>query len=443
MLDLFLIYQFIRRLVTPFKEWDAYKLGIIDNKGNVIRKRRELRTAEEKRAFGLYDILLLNVKKLLSKLPGGESRLASYTAALFLIREGVIQKDNMLSESVKEDLDVDNIMERLELFLNESLKKPFPLTITSFNNYFAGSAKFKVDNKTHELKFYANYIGDEKTWNVTWMLNNRTVKVIDDKLPVFEIYSTLVEFMRLFIKSAEPDKIEFLASKDSETSGRNSKQNLYMALADKMAKKLGYSISNSGPFIKLMKEDAPTVNVGSGNIAGLGVGPQGEPGLTPTQIKKYKDGNKSQILKRKKYSDLVELFDNPTKFTVKTSRSDLYHLISTVDGKKLEFVADKTHVSSNTWVVFFEYDGTIFQPEEANKNTFKVFSTVISMFDSLIKEKNPIEIEFSADKIEKGVIGSRSKLYYSMVKKFANKNGYEFKTYESKYDTTFLLKRKK
>lgn len=28
-----------------------------------------------------------------------------------------------------------------------------------------------------------------------------------------------------------------------------------------------------------IKEDAPTVNVGSGNIAGLGVGPQGEPGV--------------------------------------------------------------------------------------------------------------------------------------------------------------------
>lgn len=30
---------------------------------------------------------------------------------------------------------------------------------------------------------------------------------------------------------------------------------------------------------KVQKEEAPVNNVGSGNIAGLGVGPQGEPGV--------------------------------------------------------------------------------------------------------------------------------------------------------------------
>jgi len=37
-----------------------------------------------------------------------------------------------------------------------------------------------------------------------------------------------------------------------------------------------------------MWEDAAATNVGGGQIAGLGVGPQGEPGLTPAQIKKHK-----------------------------------------------------------------------------------------------------------------------------------------------------------
>ena len=37
-IDLFLLYQFIKRLATPFKEWDAYELGIIDAKGNTHRK---------------------------------------------------------------------------------------------------------------------------------------------------------------------------------------------------------------------------------------------------------------------------------------------------------------------------------------------------------------------------------------------------------------------
>ena len=37
-----------------------------------------------------------------------------------------------------------------------------------------------------------------------------------------------------------------------------------------------------------MWEDAAANSVGGGNIAGLGVGPDGEPGLTKAQIKKHK-----------------------------------------------------------------------------------------------------------------------------------------------------------
>ena len=50
-------------------------------------------------------------------------------------------------------------------------------------------------------------------------------------------------------------------------------------------------------FSKRFFEDTPTVNVGSGNIAGLGVGPQGEPGLTPSQMRRYKSKNKKKSLR--------------------------------------------------------------------------------------------------------------------------------------------------
>ncbi len=47
--------------------------------------------------------------------------------------------------------------------------------------------------------------------------------------------------------------------------------------------------------MKKLKEDAPANSVGGGNIAGLGVGPKGEPGLTPKQMKKHK----GRVLRRK------------------------------------------------------------------------------------------------------------------------------------------------
>jgi hypothetical protein len=88
--DAFLVYQTVKRLTTPFKNWDAYKAGIIDDKGNVIKKRGTL-TPDEQKYWGYFDILTANLKKLLSKLPGGASRLATIAAAAYLLKE---HKDN-------------------------------------------------------------------------------------------------------------------------------------------------------------------------------------------------------------------------------------------------------------------------------------------------------------------------------------------------------------
>jgi hypothetical protein len=120
--DLFLVYQFLRRLTTPFKEWEAYKVGIIDERGNVLKKRRDLKLKRERDAFGLFDLMILNIKKLLEKIPGGQTRLASYAAALFLIREHrMFSKDNMLNESLNEN-DVHIIINHFDNQFNSFLK---------------------------------------------------------------------------------------------------------------------------------------------------------------------------------------------------------------------------------------------------------------------------------------------------------------------------------
>ena len=85
--NIYFVYQFIKKLVTPFDRTKAFELGIIDEKGKILKKRRELKTSEEKEAYSLSDTLIWNIKKLLGKVPGGQSRIASYAAALFLIKE--------------------------------------------------------------------------------------------------------------------------------------------------------------------------------------------------------------------------------------------------------------------------------------------------------------------------------------------------------------------
>jgi hypothetical protein len=85
--DLFLVYQFIKRLATPFKEWEAYKLGIIDERGNQLKKRKDFTKNREHEAFGIFDIVITKLKRLLEKVPGGKSKIGSYAAALWLVKE--------------------------------------------------------------------------------------------------------------------------------------------------------------------------------------------------------------------------------------------------------------------------------------------------------------------------------------------------------------------
>ena len=112
-IDLYLVYQFLRRLTTPFEEWDAYKLGIIDKDGNILKKKDQRKTPDEKEAFRIFDLMILKLKKLLEKVPGGQSKLASYAAALWLIREWNEFSD---SSTLTEDISEEVLDESIELF---------------------------------------------------------------------------------------------------------------------------------------------------------------------------------------------------------------------------------------------------------------------------------------------------------------------------------------
>lgn len=87
LLDLYLTYTFVKRLATPFSQWPAFQLGIIDEHGNVLRKKSRLGSREENEAWGYFDIMVANLKKLLAKAPGGDKRIATMAAALLLLRE--------------------------------------------------------------------------------------------------------------------------------------------------------------------------------------------------------------------------------------------------------------------------------------------------------------------------------------------------------------------
>lgn len=184
--DLYLVYQFLVRLTTPFDEWDAYKLGIIDKDGNILKKKDQRKTTAEKEAFRTFDLMILKLKKLLEKVPGGQSKLASYAAALWLIREW-------------------------------------------------------------------NHFSDSST-----LIEDISEEVLDESIDLF--------------------------------------YDMY----------INYTILSEDVNKKIKEDGAIGMSVGSGAIAGLGVGPQGEPGLTRTQQKKHKKRAAATFIPRKTFSDFLK-----------------------------------------------------------------------------------------------------------------------------------------
>jgi hypothetical protein len=101
--DLYVLYQIIKRISTPFKDTDAFKFGLIDEKGKRLKKAK---TDEEKKAMTYLDRFVFNIKRTLSKV-GLDSKLATYAGALFLIKESEtkqIPSEDKIIEGINEEM---------------------------------------------------------------------------------------------------------------------------------------------------------------------------------------------------------------------------------------------------------------------------------------------------------------------------------------------------
>ena len=85
----FTVYKFIKLMATPFRQMDAYKLGIIDDKGNFLKKSEEFTTDKEKRSADVFNRLIINLKKIIKKLPDPrfQAQMKNVATAMILIKE--------------------------------------------------------------------------------------------------------------------------------------------------------------------------------------------------------------------------------------------------------------------------------------------------------------------------------------------------------------------
>ena len=82
--DLLITYRIVKLLVTPFEKQEAFKFGIIDKDGKVLKKFKQLKREKERRAYTILHRFVFNLKRILKRVGLG-SKLASFAVALGLL----------------------------------------------------------------------------------------------------------------------------------------------------------------------------------------------------------------------------------------------------------------------------------------------------------------------------------------------------------------------
>ena len=121
--DLLIAYRVIKMLVTPFDKQPAFKYGIIDDKGKVLKKFNTIKGTNEKQSYTVLHRFVFNLKRLLAKV-GIKGKLGSFAvAAALLLKENkeYSKHKDVIESTIITYLKDNNLYEDI---LNESREIP-------------------------------------------------------------------------------------------------------------------------------------------------------------------------------------------------------------------------------------------------------------------------------------------------------------------------------
>jgi len=120
--DNLIAYRVLSMLVKNFEDTQAFKLGLIDKKGKMVKKPQ---TTAERDAYTYLHKLVFNMKKIVNRLPGGESKLKSMVTALFLIKEyyeSNSRTTSLMEERYKKLMEMDLSLIEEEILVEKFIK---------------------------------------------------------------------------------------------------------------------------------------------------------------------------------------------------------------------------------------------------------------------------------------------------------------------------------
>jgi hypothetical protein len=167
LVDIYVLYRIIKDLATPFDKTDAFKTGLIDKKGERLRdstgKKVKAETKAQKKADNYYFRFIRNLKRLMSKVGLG-SRLATFAAAMFLIKEEMEKKHTLTEDGFKdEDLVLEEIVKGIR-FLEKNSHKQYNQLCEEIANATGAAVAGTGDDPVHwkKMPYRVGSVGDRK-----------------------------------------------------------------------------------------------------------------------------------------------------------------------------------------------------------------------------------------------------------------------------------------
>ena len=154
-IDLLITYRIMKLLVTPFNKQEAFKYGIIDNQGKVLRPFRTIQKTAEKQSYTILHRFVFNLKRILQKVGLG-GRLGTFAIALAtLIRENkeFEQHQSLIESTVIKYLKEQKLYEKL-LQEEGHIVGNKQITEQPINTCF-GIDLYQIENNLVEEKEYA------------------------------------------------------------------------------------------------------------------------------------------------------------------------------------------------------------------------------------------------------------------------------------------------
>jgi hypothetical protein len=130
LVDLLITYRIVKLMSTDFKDQEAFKFGIIDANGKVLRKSNKLNTQAELDSYTVLHRFVFNLKRILFKF-GLKSSISNFATALALIlkeNQELIKYKSLIESSIitylKETNQYEEMFSRVSN-IKESLEQPY------------------------------------------------------------------------------------------------------------------------------------------------------------------------------------------------------------------------------------------------------------------------------------------------------------------------------